>query len=171
MKILHTADWHLGVSLGAEKRFDEYDSLLDHFRSIIKEENIDVVIIAGDVFDSHIPPNRAAEQYYRFLVQAGKAGVKEIIVIGGNHDSAAYLEAPKEILKYLSVHVFASASQNCRDMIVELYRPFSDFTLSLSSISYTEAVEILKQASQNFTFTPEVVYIYMKISFSYLSDH
>ena len=41
-----------------------------------------------------------------------------------------------------------------------LYRPFSDFTLSLSSISYTEAVEILKQASQNFTFTPEVVYIY-----------
>ena len=51
-----------------------------------------------------------------------------------------------------------------------LYRPFSDFTLFLSSISYTEAVEILKQASQNFTFTPEVGYIYMKISFSYLSD-
>lgn len=120
MKILHTADWHLGVSLGAEKRFEEYDALLDHFCTIIKDENIDAVIIAGDVFDSHIPPNRAAEQYYRFLVQAGRAGAKEIIVIGGNHDSAAYLEAPKEILKYLSVHVFASASQNCRDMVVEL---------------------------------------------------
>ena len=120
MKILHTADWHLGVSLGAEKRFEEFDALLEHFCSIIKDENIEVVIIAGDVFDSHMPPNRAAEQYYRFLVQAGRAGAREIIVIGGNHDSAAYLEAPKEILKYLSVHVFASASPVHKDMVVEL---------------------------------------------------
>lgn len=120
MKILHTADWHLGVSLGAEKRFSEYDALLEHICTIIRQENIEAVIIAGDVFDSHIPSNRAAEQYYRFLVQAGRAGAKEIIVIGGNHDSASYLEAPKEILKYLSVHVFAAASENHKDMVVEL---------------------------------------------------
>ena len=86
----------------------------------IKEENIKAVIISGDVFDTHFPPNRAAKQYYRFLVEAGKAGAEKIIVTGGNHDSAAYLEAPKEILEFLSVHVFASASQNCEDMIVEL---------------------------------------------------
>ena len=120
MKILHSADWHLGVSLKAEKRFEEFDALLEHICSIIKKENIEAVIIAGDVFDSHIPSNRAAEQYYNFLIQAGRAGAREIIVIGGNHDSAAYLEAPKEILKYLSVHVFASASENCEDMIVKL---------------------------------------------------
>ena len=120
MKILHTADWHLGATLEAEKRFDEHDKFLQHLCSVIKEENIKAVIIAGDVFDTHLPPNRAAEQYYRFLVEAGKAGAENIIVTGGNHDSAAYLEAPKEILKFLSVHVFASASQNCEEMIVEL---------------------------------------------------
>ena len=120
MKILHTADWHLGVSLKAEKRFDEYDALLDHICSVIKEENIEAVIIAGDIFDSHMPSNRAAEQYYRFLIQAGMNGAKKIIVTGGNHDSAAYLEAPKEILKHLSVHVFASASSDCKDMVLEL---------------------------------------------------
>ena len=136
MKILHTADWHLGLSLGAEKRFEEYDALLNHFCSIIKEENIDVVIIAGDVFDSHIPPNRAAEQYYRFLVQAGRAGVREIIVIGGNHDSAAYLEAPREILKYLSVHVFASVTDNFRDMIVELKDANGNLAALIGAVPY-----------------------------------
>ena len=120
MKILHTADWHLGCSLWAEKRFDEHDRFLAHLVSVIKDENIKAVIIAGDVFDTHLPPNRAAEQYYRFLLEAGKAGAQTIIVTGGNHDSSAYLEAPKEILKFLSVHVFASASKECSDMIVEL---------------------------------------------------
>ena len=90
MKILHTADWHLGVALKAEKCFDEFDALLDHICEIIKDENIEAVIIAGDVFDSHLPSNRAAEQYYRFLLQAGKAGARDIIVTGGNHDSASY---------------------------------------------------------------------------------
>ena len=120
MKILHTADWHLGVSLGAEKRFKEFDLLLDHICSIIKTEQIDAVIIAGDVFDSHMPPNHAAEQYYNFLVKANQAGAKKIIVVGGNHDSAAYLEAPKLVLKHLSIHVFANASKDCKDMIIPL---------------------------------------------------
>ena len=99
MKILHTADLHLGCSLAAEKRFDEFDALLAHLCAVIKSENIEAVIIAGDVFDTHIPPNRAAEQYYRFLIEAGRAGAREIIITGGNHDSSAYLEAPKEVLK------------------------------------------------------------------------
>ena len=120
MKILHTADWHLGVALKAEKRFDEFDALLDHICKIIKDENIEAVIIAGDVFDSHLPSNRAAEQYYRFLLQAGKAGARDIIVTGGNHDSASYLEAPKEVLKYLSVHVFATAPADCSELVLPL---------------------------------------------------
>ena len=120
MKILHTADLHLGCSLAAEKRFDEFDALLAHLCAVIKSENIEAVIIAGDIFDTHIPPNRAAEQYYRFLIEAGRAGAREIIITGGNHDSAAYLEAPKEVLKHLSVHVFASAAPDCAEMILEL---------------------------------------------------
>ena len=123
MKILHTADWHLGCSIAAEKRFEEHDALLKYICRIIRDENIEAVIIAGDVFDTHLPPNRAAEQYYRFLLEAGRSGARDLIVTGGNHDSASYLEAPKEILKFLSVHVFASVSASCEDMIVELKNP------------------------------------------------
>ena len=136
MKILHTADLHLGCSLGAEKRFDEYDSLLNHLCTVIEQEKIEAVIIAGDVFDNHLPPNRAAEQYYRFLLQAGKAGAGKIIITGGNHDSAAYLEAPKEVLKYLSVHVFANASKTCSDMIVELKEKNGKLAALVGAVPY-----------------------------------
>ena len=144
MKILHTADWHLGCSLGAEKRFEEHDALLDHFCKIIKENNIEAVIIAGDVFDMALPPNRAAEQYYRFLLEAERAGARDIIVIGGNHDSASYLEAPKDILKYLSVHVFATASQECSDMIIELKNADGTVAALVGAVPYLHEKDILK---------------------------
>ena len=71
----------------------------------IRKEHIEAVIIAGDVFDSTLPPNRATEQYYNFLVSARDAGVKNLIVTAGNHDSASFLEAPAHVLKKFSVHV------------------------------------------------------------------
>ena len=150
MKILHTADWHLGVSLGAEKRFEEFDRLLSHFCSLIREEGIEAVIIAGDVFDSHMPSNRAAEQYYRFLIHAGLAGAREIIVTGGNHDSAAYLEATKEVLKYISVHVFASASADCKDMVLELKDKNGKLAALVGAVPYLHERDlVLVEGGQN----------------------
>lgn len=143
MKILHTADWHLGVALGAEKRFDEFDALLDHLVDIVREEKIDAVIIAGDVFDSHLPPNRAAGQYYRFLLEAGRAGAREIIVTGGNHDSAAYLEAPKEVLEHLSVHVFASVAGDCSDMILPLKDEKGNTAALIGAVPYLHEKDLL----------------------------
>ena len=143
MKILHTGDCHLGCSLGSEKRFEEFDALLEHLVSVLREEEIGAVIIAGDVFDSHLPPNRAAEQYYRFLLQAARAGVTNIIVTGGNHDSAAYLEAPREILKYLSVHVFANASADCSQMVVELKNQDGSTAALVGAVPYLHERDLL----------------------------
>ena len=143
MKILHTADWHLGAALGAEKRFEEYDALLQHICEIIENEKIEAVIIAGDVFDTPLPPNRAAEQYYRFLLQAAGAGAKDIIVLGGNHDSAAYLEAPKEILKYLSVHVFACASLQCENMIITLKNSDGSTAALVGAVPYLHERDLI----------------------------
>ena len=105
MKILHSADWHLGASLGPEKRFEEFDAVLKWLTGKIAEEQIEAVIIAGDVFDSGVPSNRASELYYRFLADARTSGVRSVIVVAGNHDSASFLEAPENILKFLAVTV------------------------------------------------------------------
>ena len=88
MKILHTSDWHLGAVFDSRKRYDEFDKVLEFILKVIREEHIEAVIIAGDVFDSNLPSNRATEQYYNFLVSARDAGVKNLIVTAGNHDSA-----------------------------------------------------------------------------------
>ena len=92
MKILHTSDWHLGAVFDSQKRYEEFDKVLEFLLKVIREEHIEAVIIAGDVFDSNLPSNRATEQYYDFLVASRDAGVKNVIVTAGNHDSASFLE-------------------------------------------------------------------------------
>ncbi|MBE6384523.1 MAG: exonuclease subunit SbcD [Lentisphaerae bacterium] len=120
MKILHTSDWHLGAVLRQEKRYDEFDKFLAWFLEILKEEKIDVLLIAGDVFDTSAPSNRAAEQYYSFLAQVRDTGVKKVIVTAGNHDSASFLDAPKSVLKFLKVHTIGKANPDFHDQIIPL---------------------------------------------------
>ena len=67
MKLLHTSDWHLGRALYGRKRYDEYEAFLNWLADYIEREDIDVLLVAGDVFDNSTPSNRAQELYYRFL--------------------------------------------------------------------------------------------------------
>lgn len=108
MKILHTADWHLGASLNNVKRYHEFSAMLDFLLDLIRKEQIPCVIVAGDIFDVPVPPNRAIELYYRFLTGCAAAGVRDCIIVAGNHDSPSFIEAPKDLLKRLNVHVFGS---------------------------------------------------------------
>lgn len=120
MKILHTADWHLGSSLGQRKRYEESGKALDFLLKIIRERSVGCTIIAGDVFDSPVPPNRAVEQYYNFLVDAAAAGLRDIVVIAGNHDSPGFLEAPGELLKRLRIHVYGYVREDLGYHLVPL---------------------------------------------------
>ncbi len=120
MKILHTADWHLGAGLGSEKRYDEFRQTLAFVLETIRNKKVDCVVIAGDVFDVPQPPNRAVEMYYKFLTDCADAGVQDVIVIAGNHDSAAFLEAPALLLRRLRVHVFGSLRPSLPDHLVVL---------------------------------------------------
>ena len=121
MKLLHTSDWHLGASLGPEKRTAEFEAALDWLLRTIAEEKIEAVIIAGDVFDSALPSNSASGLYYRFISGAREAGVRTLIVTAGNHDSASFLEAPRELLRCLNVTVIGQAdSENYDAQIVPL---------------------------------------------------
>ena len=121
MKILHTSDWHLGISLGRVKRTDEFKAVLDWLLKVIEERKIEALIIAGDIFDTSIPPNSAATLYYRFLTQAKQTGIRTVIVIAGNHDSASFLEAPKSILDILDCKVIGKADpENFDDEIIPL---------------------------------------------------
>lgn len=108
MRLLHTADWHLGHTLHDEDRASEHAAFLRWLLDLLETEQVDQLVIAGDVFETANPPAKALEAYYGFLsrVHQRLPGVG-VVVLGGNHDSAARLEAPREVLGSLGVQVVA----------------------------------------------------------------
>lgn len=120
MNILHTSDWHLGRSLHGKKRYAEFEAFLTWLMATIEEHQIDALLVAGDVFDSSVPSNRAQELYYSFLCRVAASRCRHVVVIAGNHDSPSLLEAPKELLKVLDVHVVGSISDAISDEVLLL---------------------------------------------------
>jgi len=120
MKILHTSDWHIGRTLYDRKRYDEFENFFIWLLNTLDSENIDVLLIAGDIFDNGTPSNKAQELYYKFLCNVNKTKCQHIVIIGGNHDSASFLNAPQSILKSLDVHVVGAISDNLEDEIIIL---------------------------------------------------
>lgn len=121
MKFLHTSDWHLGRSLYGRKRYREQGAFLDWLIATIEKEKVDVLLVAGDVFDTGMPGNQAQELYYRFLCQTAATCCRHVVVIGGNHDSPSFLNAPKELLRTLNVYVVGAITDSLEDEIIEIY--------------------------------------------------
>ena len=100
MRLLHTSDWHLGQTLHNYDRLYEHQCFLDWLVDTLDEERIDVLLIAGDIFDNTNPSSAAQRQLYRFLQQArSRVPHLQVVVIAGNHDSPGRLEAPTPLLE------------------------------------------------------------------------
>ncbi len=113
LRIIHTADWHLGHYLHGVSRHYEHQSFLDFLLDQLKQTQADVLMVAGDIFDTANPPATAQSQLYDFLVKARVNNPQlNIILIGGNHDSAARLDAPASLLKSLGISVIGGLKNN-----------------------------------------------------------
>lgn len=93
MRIIHTSDWHLGKSLEGFSRMDEQEEFLNDFIELVNENNVDMVIIAGDVYDSANPPARAEKMFYDTLKKISSQGERITLVVAGNHDNPERLVA------------------------------------------------------------------------------
>ena len=120
MKLLHTSDWHLGRSLYGRNRYGEFEAFLNWLSETIQQQGVDALLVAGDIFDTSTPSNRAQELYYRFLCRVAVSSCRHVVVIAGNHDSPSFLDAPKELLRALEVHVTGSAADNREDEVLVL---------------------------------------------------
>ncbi|UZR95824.1 metallophosphoesterase family protein [Chondrinema litorale] len=118
MKILHTADWHLGKKLNDYSRIDEQREVLEEICEIAEKENVDAVIIAGDLFDSFNPSNEAVELFYKTVHKLAKLGACPVIAIAGNHDSADRVEAPDTLARECGI--FLSGYPDTRLKALEL---------------------------------------------------
>lgn len=95
LRLLHTSDWHLGQDLHDLPRDVEHQAFLDWLLETMGAQDVDALLVTGDVFDSQNPPVSAQRRLYDFLAKAKMRRPRlNIVIIGGNHDSAARLEAP-----------------------------------------------------------------------------
>ena len=103
MKLLHTADWHLGKRLGDYSRLEEQHRVLDEIVQIAEWERVDAVLIAGDLFDTFNPPNEASELFYRTVHRLSDHGKRAVVAIAGNHDAPDRVEAPDPLARACGV--------------------------------------------------------------------
>jgi exonuclease SbcD len=99
MKILHTADWHLGKSLDSFSRIEEQREVLAEICEIAESQDVDVVLVAGDLFDNFTPSNLASELLYSTLHRLSANGKRAVIAIAGNHDSPERIEVPDALAR------------------------------------------------------------------------
>lgn len=93
MRLLHTSDWHLGRTLEGRSRLPEQEQFLTELEDIATKENVDLVLVAGDVFDTSNPPAKAEELYYASLEALCAGGTRAVVVIAGNHDNPERIRA------------------------------------------------------------------------------
>jgi exonuclease SbcD len=114
-RILHTADWHLGHRLVEQDRHEEHQLFLNWLAATIREREIDLLIVAGDIFDSANPSKEAETLYFNFLVEVSQTTKCEIVIVAGNHDSPMHLNAPAKVLKLLRIHVVGSMPEEAQE--------------------------------------------------------
>jgi exonuclease SbcD len=118
VKILHTSDWHLGRGLARiRRRHEEHEKFLSWLVELISQEKIDALLVAGDIFDNAAPAVSAQELYYNFLVQVMKTSCHNLVIIAGNHDSAAFLSAPARLLKFFHIHVIGDPGEPTSEVL------------------------------------------------------
>ena len=120
LKILHTSDWHLGRRLYGRLRYSEFEAFLHWLQDTISAQQVDILIVAGDIFDTMTPSNKAQALYYEFLGKVSKSCCQHVVIVAGNHDSPTFLDAPSNVLKFLNVHVIGTACDDISNEVLIL---------------------------------------------------
>ena len=120
IRILHTSDWHIGRRLKERDRSEEFRKFFAWLSGVIREEKIDVLLVAGDVFDNTTPSVQAQDVYYSFLAEIAESSCRHTVIISGNHDSPAFLDAPSSLLNLSHIHVIGTARDNPADEVITL---------------------------------------------------
>lgn len=134
-RVVHTADWHLGKTLGDLPREREHARFLRFLRRTLVEEKADLLVVAGDVFDSANPPQSALRLYFEFLADLRRTADCRVLVIAGNHDSPTGLDAPRELLGALDIDVVGAAPTKADDAVF-LYPDERDPAVAVAAVPF-----------------------------------
>lgn len=159
MKILHTADWHIGKKLHKHDLSADFEFFINWLVELVKKENVDVMLVSGDIFDLANPSNEARRAYFQALLKLRDLKCK-LILTGGNHDSPSVLNAPKELLQAMDIHVIGNLPEKIEDCLIPLkngegkteavvaalpYLRDPDLRKATEEISYESRIEAIRE--------------------------
>jgi len=144
MKILHTSDWHLGQYFMMKTRESEHLAFLNWLIEVVNKQQIDALIVAGDIFDSASPPSYARKLYSDFIVRLQKSSCRQLIITAGNHDSVAVLNENRDLLKALDVSVLAGLSDDLGDHIIALKDDQQKTQALVCALPFLRAADVMK---------------------------
>lgn len=132
MRLLHTADWHLGRTLEGRSREEEQEDAMDEICRIADDEKIDAIVMAGDVFDTVNPPAVSEALFYETAERLACGGKRPLLVIAGNHDSPERLEASRPLAGHRGITIVGKPVS--QPLAIPVKR--TDETLILSCVPY-----------------------------------
>jgi exonuclease SbcD len=142
-RLLHTSDWHLGQHFMGRTRQAEHEAFCEWLIARVRQHAVDVVVIAGDVFDTGTPPSYAREQYNRFVLALRGTGAR-LVVLGGNHDSAAMLGESRGLLAALDTDVIPASAEDTADQVIVLRHRDGKPGAVLCAIPYLRPRDLLR---------------------------
>ncbi len=162
IKILHTSDWHIGKELHKVELTEDMDRFFTWLIEFIRDNQVDVLLMSGDLFDQANPTQLDMKQYYAFLEKMIPLECR-IVLTGGNHDSPAVLNAPKDLLQLLKIDVVGGAPETVEDLFVEYQKdeqsvviaavPFlrdRDIRKSVAGETYNDKIEQIRDGLKTY---------------------
>lgn len=187
LKILHTADWHLGKRLQEYSRIAEQKLVLEEICQIADQDEVDLVLLAGDIFDTFNPSHEAVELLYKTLRRLSKNGMRPVVAISGNHDSSQFVEAPDPLARELGILFYSrydsiipcgvldggmEISQSDSGF-VELRLPKFDFPIRLLLAPYANEVSLriyLGEENREEAFRELLAHNWLKLADRYCDE-
>jgi len=135
MRILHTADWHIGKVLHKRSLQDEFILFSEWLLETITQEKIDLLLVSGDIFDLANPSAKDRRLYYQLLRNLNEKEI-QIIITGGNHDSVGLINAPKEVLDVLNIHVVGGALEDPKEELISIQNENGEEILVVAAVPF-----------------------------------
>lgn len=162
MKILHTADWHLGKRLDRFSRLEEQVLVMNEIVEIADEQKVDMILIAGDLFDNFNPSVEATELFYKTLKRLSLNGKRPVIAISGNHDSPNFIDAPNPLARECGIILIGHPNAKINDFELEHFKIINskegflefqlknqDFTVRILHTPYANEIRLKEYFGEN----------------------
>ena len=152
MKLIHTADWHLGNSMHDIDRQEESRQFLDWLKGQIVDFGAQCLVVAGDIFDTTNPSVEARRLYFRFLASLLDTCCRNIVLVGGNHDSGALLDAPRDLLEALNIQMVGSLGERpVEELVKELTDANGNVVGISAAVPYVREMELRRFKTEEAT--------------------